>query len=310
MGPPLSSKIADRDMPKDMRRFLLIASVTLSAFLAWRPLSAAFEAALGHEQNSHILLVLPVVFTLLFLESRGRVIRKKWSIIPGCIIVLCALLLAGISSFYVRAVSPSNDLSLLIFSLVTAWLGFVILFYGREFFRSFAFPLFFLYLLVPLPDFVLNALTYWLQYGSTLATQALFVACGVPVAREGFVLYLPSIDIEVAAECSGIRSTMMLFLTALVLGHLFLRTTWRQWVLFVSVVAITILKNGLRIFTLSMLAMYVDPSWIEGDFHHRYGGSVFFALALGLTLIILRTLQRGQDKSGSPDERAISFGEG
>ena len=296
----LMTKIVDRLLPKDTRTYLHFASIGLTALLAWRPLRAVLEAALEHEQNSHILLVLPVVLTLLVLESRGRLIPKHWSVIPGCAVLFCALLLAGISIYYARMLGSSNALSLSIFSLVTAWLGLTILFCGADLVRYLAFPLAFLFLLVPLPDFVLNTVTYWLQYGSTRATQALFVLFGIPVAREGFVLYLPSIDIEVAAECSGIRSSMMLFLTTLVLGHLFLRTAWRQWVLFVSVIAVTIFKNGLRIFTLTTLAMYVDPKWIEGDFHHRYGGSVFFAMAMGLILLILRGLRRSEQKHKGP----------
>ena len=93
---------------------------------------------------------------------------------------------------------------------------------------------------------------------------------------------------------ANVSSIMMLVLTCLVLGHLFLRSPWRQFVLFVSVVVITILKNALRIFTLATLAMYVDPSWIEGDFHHLYGGSIFFALAMGMILLVLRFLRRSE----------------
>ena len=126
------------------------------------------------------------------------------------------------------------------------------------------------------------------------ATQALFIVTGIPVAREGFVLSLPLMNIEVAAECSGIRSTMMLLLTSMVLGHLFLASAWRQGILLVATVLITVLKNALRIYTLSMLAMYVDPSWIEGKFHHVYGGSVFFALALAMVFVLIKFLRRSE----------------
>jgi len=168
------------------------------------------------------------------------------------------------------------------------------LFYGPQIFRQSLFPLLFLLLLVPLPDMLLDKVIHLLQYGSTRVTQALFILSGIPVAREGFILFLPKIDIEVAAECSGIRSSMMLFLTTLVLGHLFLRGAWRQVGLFLSVFAITIFKNALRIFTLSTLAMYVDPVWIEGDFHHRYAGSVFFLVAISMILLVLYLLRRSE----------------
>jgi exosortase/archaeosortase family protein len=90
---------------------------------------------------------------------------------------------------------------------------------------------------------------------------------------------------------------MLLVLTSLVIGHLFLEKTSRKCMLFLAALAITIFKNGLRIFSLSMLAMYVDHSWIEGDLHHRYGGSIFFTLALVLILGVLHLLRRSEEKT-------------
>jgi|KBSSwiS6_1023812.scaffolds.fasta_scaffold03771_2 exosortase len=282
--------------PKDTRDKLFLLSVAATTLIAWHPLRALLDAALKHEQNSHILLVLPIVVGLLYLEGAGRNIKPETAALPGAVLLVVSGLLAITSFHYGRAMGPANTLSLSIAALVFAWLGLVFAFYGVHIFKKCIFPLLFLLLLVPLPPSVLNAVTYTLQYGSTRATEALFIAFGIPVAREGFVLFLPSIDIEVAAECSGIRSSMMLVLTCVVLGHLFLRSPWRQCVLFVSVIAVTILKNALRIFTLATLAMYVDPSWIEGDFHHLYGGSIFFALAMAIILVVLRLLRRSEEK--------------
>jgi len=279
---------------QNKKGYAFLSLLVLVSLFAWRPLRALSNAVILHEQNSHILLVLPIVLTLLVLDTRGRVICVQWSIVRGLIVLLLALVLAGISTLYEQKLGPSNALSLSILSWVTAWYGLTILFYGTELFRSLTFPLAFLVLLVPIPDFVLSKIIWWLQYGSTVATQSLFVVTGVPVAREGFVLLLPTVDIEVAPECSGIRSTMMLVLTTLVLGRLFLRTARSQCLLFLSVVLIAVIKNALRIFTLSMLAMYVDPTWLEGEFHHRYGGSVFFALAILMIMGVLRLLRRSE----------------
>src|SRR5262249_18397392 len=84
--------------------------------------------------------------------------------------------------------------------------------------------------------------------------------------------------IEIAQECSGIRSTLILFLVALVLAHLFLRSGWSKCALMVLLLPVTIARNGLRIFVLSTLGMYVDPSFLTGRLH-RNGGIVFFILA-------------------------------
>lgn len=284
-----------RRFPADKHDWMFVACVLLTLPLAWRPLRDLLNSAINQEHNSHVLLVLPIVVAMLMMfAGRSTPTTRRWSLAAGIPVLLTASVLGIFSIRYATAWGPSNALSMSIFSLVTFWLGLTALFYGVDTVSQLKFPLLFLFLLVPLPDRLLNAVTYWLQYGSTLATQALFIATGIPVARDGFVLSLPHIDIEVAAECSGIRSTMILVLTTMVLGHLFLRSVGRQIILFVSVVIVAVLKNALRIYTLSVLAMYVDPSWIEGDFHHRYGGSVFFVLALVMILGVLRVLRRSE----------------
>jgi exosortase len=292
---------------RSWRDGVFAASILLTSLIALRPLAQLCNSALQHAHNSHILLVLPVVVGLLVLDRKGHDAKPQWAIGSGALVLLAAVVLAGVTLVYATALRESTILSLSILSLVISWLGLVVLFYGIVFFRQSAFTLFFLLLLVPLPDVLLNQVTYALQCGSTYTTHALFVLFGIPVSRNGFVLSLPAIDIEVAAECSGIRSSMMLFLTTLVLGHLFLRTVWRQSVLLLSVVVITIVKNALRIFVLSTLAIYVDPVWLEGDLHHRYGGSIFFALAVGLIYLVLRVLQHSEQKRGPLAGGATSF---
>lgn len=94
-----------------------------------------------------------------------------------------------------------------------------------------AFPLLFLLLLVPLPNRALDWTIHLLQEGSTYVAHFLFNAVGVPVLRQGFILTLPGVVIEVANECSGIRSSIALFITCLLAAHLYLRSPWKILVL-------------------------------------------------------------------------------
>jgi exosortase/archaeosortase family protein len=95
----------------------------------------------------------------------------------------------------------------------------------------------------------------------------------------------------VAKECSGIRSTQALLITCLLAGHLFLRANWRRAALLVAAVPVLIIKNGVRIATLTLLAVRVDPSFLTGRLHHQ-GGFVFFALAMLILLPLLWLLQK------------------
>ena len=104
---------------------------------------------------------------------------------------------------------------------------------------------------------------------------------------------LAGFNIEVAKECSGIRSSVALLIIALVVGHLLLRTFWRQVVLVMVGLLIMVVKNGVRIATLTILGQYVDPGFLYGRLHHD-GGMVFFFLGLILLLPVLWFLKRGE----------------
>jgi exosortase len=153
----------------------------------------------------------------------------------------------------------------------------------------------FLFLTIPLPDALLNRSIYFLQKGSADVTEMIFDLVRVPALREGFVFHLAHVNIEVARECSGIRSSMALLILALIFGHLLLHTFWKQIVLVLAGLLIMLVKNGVRIATLTILAQYVDPGFLYGRLH-RQGGVVFFLLGIILLLPILWLLHRGEKR--------------
>jgi exosortase/archaeosortase family protein len=103
-------------------------------------------------------------------------------------------------------------------------------------------------------------------------------------------------SIEVAKECSGIRSSLGLFITAILGGYLFLRTGWKNVILALFVFPITVFKNGIRIVTLSALAIHVDEKFITQSFLHRSGGFLFYIPALLLLGIVLWRLRKSEQR--------------
>jgi exosortase len=185
-----------------------------------------------------------------------------------------------------------NDYSSLVtFSAIVFWIGAFILFRGMQAFRMAIFPLLFLTFMIPIPSILMEKTISLLLTGSTAATHMLFKLTGIPFFKEGSVFHLPKISIQVAKECSGIRSSLGLFITGILAGHLFLRTRWNKLILILFVYPITVLKNGFRIVTLSSLAIYVDERFITQSFLHRSGGFLFYIpalLLLGMALWYLR----------------------
>jgi exosortase/archaeosortase family protein len=105
------------------------------------------------------------------------------------------------------------------------------------------------------------------------------------------VFSLPGITIEVAEECSGIRSSLILLIMSLLAGHLYLRSAWTKTLLSAATLPLGIVKNGIRIVTLTLLSIYIDPSFLTGQLHQK-GGIVFFLLALVILAPVLWLLQR------------------
>jgi exosortase len=276
---------------------MMIAVLLLVSLASWRTLSALFELAIANPEYSHILLVLPIVFAFLLLEQPRGNAAVRSNPIPGVVLALAA---ASVWLIGANAGEAGDlQLTLRVAAIVLAIWATVFLVYGADCFLSALFPMLFLALLVPWPASAVAKLTWGLQSGSTWTAYWIFKAIGVPVTRSGFLLSLPSMDIEVAKECSGIRSTVMLFLTALVLAQWFLQSWWRKAFLALAVLPIGILRNGLRISILSILGTYVNEGWLEGNLHHR-GGSVFFLLGLALIVLLLWCLRRTENRQVLP----------
>ena len=186
-----------------------------------------------------------------------------------------------------------ESLSASALAILLIWVGGFVAIYGLTAAHAAAFPLLFLALMIPLPDRFLNWTIELLQRGSTEVSYLLFNLVGVPALKQGFVITVPGISIEVAAECSGIRSSLALLITCLLAAYLYLRTPWKILVFIVLVIPLSVIKNGIRIVTLTLLSLYVDPRFLTGSLHHD-GGFVFFLLALLLLFPVFVWLERSE----------------
>ena len=150
-----------------------------------------------------------------------------------------------------------------------------------------------------MPEPVLSEVIYFLQKESSDASELFFRLAGVPYLRQGFIFALPGVTIQVAEECSGIRSTLALLITSSLAIYLVLRSSWKRGLVCLMVIPISILKNGLRIVTLSTLAIYVNPAFLYGNLHH-HGGIVFFLLGLGPLILLVRWFQKAERQLSGP----------
>jgi exosortase len=258
-----------------------------------KPLAILARLALSDENVSHALLI-PLVFAWLLYTDRQRIFRAIQADRMTGLALATAGLASAMYAYYVEAHLHATDaLTFYILGLVLLCIASFAFFFGRTVLREGFFPFAFLFLFVPLPPFLLDPVISLLQRGSAETAAATFGIFGVPALREGLIFRLTRVSIEVAPECSGIRSSMALLVLALLVAHFAFRPFWKKVVFVIAGLLMMFIKNGVRIATLTLLANYVNPQFLYGDLH-RQGGFVFFLLGLVLLLPVYWLLRRGE----------------
>ncbi|MGD0213399.1 MAG: exosortase/archaeosortase family protein [Terriglobales bacterium] len=288
-------------MPPRNRFPLFVFLCTVSILASWHSLSMTLGLALTNDAYTHILLILPLSLALIYLDSKrqdlkstnSKALRGDPQPSPriGASLMVLALLFACYARWGMTSAPSDVQLSLSMFALVSWWIASILFCFGAATFRSLLFPLCFLFFIVPTPEFALNWIVAILQQQSAVAARMMFRAVGVPVTQNGIMVSIPGLDLEVARECSSIRSSLLLVVTTLVLAHLFLRSWWRKVLLVAVALPLSVAKNGLRIFTIAELGTRVDPAFLDGKLHHN-GGIIFLAIAVGSVVVLLWILRR------------------
>jgi exosortase C (VPDSG-CTERM-specific) len=250
---------------------------------------------------SYILLV-PFVSAYLLYIRRDRLPKNYGTDFRLAIVSL--VIAAGIfifsywSNFEGGGPTDHNRLALLTLSFLCCLAAGGFFFFGRDWMRSAAFPLAYLIFMVPMPDSMRDALELASKSASAEVANLLFHLSGTPFIRDGAVFQLPNITIQVAQECSGIRSSLVLLMTGILAANLFLKTSWRRIVLVAFVIPLGILRNGFRILVIGLLCANVGPEMIHSPIHTR-GGPVFFVLSLIPFLLLLWWLHKGETRARS-----------
>jgi exosortase len=273
--------------------FLLLCGVGLVLF--YHPGVQLLRMSLDNELYSHISMI-PLTSLCILIFSRKRIFSEtNWGWVGIFLVGLGSAAL--LSANRIGGLNKNDYLSMVMSGAVLWVIGSFVLAYGSRAFKEAMFPLLFLGFVIPIPTFILGPFVDLLLIGSAYSAEQLFNLTGVPVHRDGFTFALPGITIEVAQQCSGIRSSIALIITSVFAGYLFLQKGWSRLILVLSFFPITVFKNAMRIVTLSLLASYVDTRFITGSWLHKSGGIPFFAVGLALMAPVLWALVKWEKKA-------------
>lgn len=198
------------------------------------------------------------------------------------------IILGGVGLLVLGVLGAENFLSRTSLLFVAA--GMAIQFRGWRFFRAILFPWAVLFLAIPIPVLIFNKIAFPLQFFASKLASGLLALFGVPVLREGNVIYLPSLTLDVVEACSGLRSLVSLITLAVFYAYLFEKRNLLRVLVILSAIPIAVIANGFRIMGSGMLGEYWNPDKAEG-FFHLFSGWLIFVVSLCLLFLFHSLLQ-------------------
>ena len=172
-------------------------------------------------------------------------------------------------------------------SFVLTLIGLVLLVFGRQIFRILAFPLLFLFLMVPLPQSLVNVVAFPLQLLAARIAEESLHLLGLPVLVEGNIIHLANAELFVRDACSGLRSVMALLTLGVVMAKFFQRRAGARLFLVLSTIPIAILVNAIRVTLTGLLAHYYGQEVAHGAIHD-FQGIITFGLAFLILMLEAR----------------------
>ncbi|SPF49907.1 conserved membrane hypothetical protein [Syntrophobacter sp. SbD1] len=295
---PVESRIGDR--PDDRARLFsyYFASLLTGVCIFAIPLKDLLMMSLHSELYSYIPLIF-LTSGYLLTSGRKEIFQNPAYSTGYGVLVLILSLGAGVVGLRSAVfLGPNDYLCVMAFSFWLFLVGTFILCFGMRTFTRAIFPLALLLFTIPMPALLLDKIVSSLQAASFASTSLIFHSLGFFPLEEGSVFKFPELAIEVARQCSGIRSSTALVILSLLSGNLFLRSSLNRFLLVIFSIFIAIFKNGVRIAALALGTIYIDPRIISGPIHEAGGIPVFmlgFAM-LSTVVVVMRKLEKRTEK--------------
>jgi len=289
-----------------LRRWWLGLAVLALVFSPWLVAWAHFGWT--DELASYVLLI-PVISAYLIWQRRSEPMTESsgstlLAIVPAVLALIFAGIAFGISGRGGGA-THHDYLTAAVIAFLLAGLAWAILTLGVGPVTQHRFAIAFLLFAAPLPSWAVNGLEIFYQHTSAEVAAWLMQLCGLPMLRAGLFFQLPGITIQVAQECSGIRSSLVLFIVSILGGYMLLAHPGKRLALALFVIPLGIVRNAFRILTIAWLCVHYGARMIDSPIHHR-GGPIFFGLSLIPLFLFLLWLRRKERAKPAGNSRTTS----
>ncbi len=168
------------------------------------------------------------------------------------------------------------------FSLWVVITGLVLHFYGSKILKAIAFPMAFLFFMLPLPEVVIVNISFRMKMFAAGIAESVIRGMGILAVREGSVIRMANAYVVVDDVCSGLRSLISLTALGSIFAYWLNGPLWKKLVLFASTVPIAITTNVCRVVFLSLVSQFWGHEAAQGIVHDASGFAVF-----GLAFVLL-----------------------
>lgn len=266
--------------------YLMVALLALLVALLYRSIAVKLVTDWYELPDFSHGFLIPFFVAYILWEKRSALVstpvRPSWA---GLSVVLIGLFFLLVGVF-------GADLFFSRISFVILVCGMVWMLVGLPMLRQVRFSLFVLILAIPLPTLIFNKITFPLQLFASRLSSMVLPLLNVPVLQDGNVIQLPTMQLEVAEACSGIRSLLSLFTLAVIYGYLLEKSPRKRLILALSSIPIAVAANVARIVGTGLCVQYWNPDKAVG-FFHEFSGWLMFLVSLALLYTVHQVLQIG-----------------
>lgn len=129
-----------------------------------------------------------------------------------------------------------------------------------------------------------------LRVSSAVAAESFFIWLHLPVLREGTLLNVMGIPIEIEPACAGWNLLQLTLLMGVSMGAMEIRSTKRFYVLLVFLPLISWAANLIRILTLSTVALTFGVDVADGPIH-SFTGFALLGVVIALTKLLCAIIE-------------------
>lgn len=282
-------------------RTLLFLLALVVLFLPFRSALTRLTGVSWNDERFAYVVLAPVASLLLLLVRRKAVFAVLgYSPALGLPLILTGILLSVVGNGSIPGLHSSASMEISISGMIFIAVGIFAWIFGLVAFRNAIYPLCLLLLTIPLPGMWLDGIVLVLQDSSAFLSGVLFRLLGIPAFRDGHLISLPGFDIAIAEQCSGIRSSTVLVLASAAVAWVCVRSPVKRVIPIIVTVPLVILKNAVRIVTISSVALYINRAFLFGRLH-RYGGLCFSLLDVMVLMPLFIFLHRSESFKRGPD---------